>query len=194
RFRCSKGAVDRFEKSIDAIVKVRDDPQEERGVKITIYPDDPNMRATRMVTEMMILVGEGMGRLGSDEDIPLPFRKQDAPSEMPDSEFLNHFPEKYCRAQAMYKYMKGATTSFIPGQHWGLGLSSYVQWSSPIRRYLDLLSHYQVKRWARGEGVMEGNQVTATVERGEGAVQTANGVMRNTSRYWIAEYLDRIKG
>ena len=30
--------------------------------------------------------------------------------------------------------------------HAGLGLSGYVQFSSPIRRYGDLLAHYQVGR------------------------------------------------
>eukprot|EP00953_Heterococcus_sp_UTEX-ZZ885_P003639 2477-Heterococcus_DN1.PRE.1 len=39
--------------------------------------------------------------------------------------------------------MSGATVSAEPGPHWGLGIDGYVQWSSPIRRFNDLLVHWQ---------------------------------------------------
>lgn len=43
-------------------------------------------------------------------------------------------------------------------------------------RYLDLLAHYQVKRWLLGQPTLDGSLVMAQVEAGDGAVQTANMV------------------
>lgn len=44
-------------------------------------------------------------------------------------------------------------TTAMPGAHAGLGLAAYVQVTSPIRRYADLMAHWQLKvRWT-GLGV-----------------------------------------
>eukprot|EP00160_Parvularia_atlantis_P016364 Unigene5163_Nuclearia_a/m.15840 Unigene5163_Nuclearia_a/g.15840 ORF Unigene5163_Nuclearia_a/g.15840 Unigene5163_Nuclearia_a/m.15840 type:complete len:157 (+) Unigene5163_Nuclearia_a:1284-1754(+) len=42
-------------------------------------------------------------------------------------------------------------TTTVPGAHWTLGLASYTQATSPIRRYTDVLVHYQLKAHLRGE-------------------------------------------
>lgn len=39
-----------------------------------------------------------------------------------------------------------------PRRHSSLGLDSYVQFSSPIRRYTDMLAHYQIKVGRGGFG------------------------------------------
>ncbi|CAN0374798.1 unnamed protein product [Pylaiella littoralis] len=90
--------------------------------------------------------------------------------------------------------MSSATTATTPQPHWGLGLASYVQWSSPIRRYLDLLAHYQIKRWLTGQATLEGSAVMGQVEAGDGTVQAANSVMRKTNKYWVTEYLSKLSG
>lgn len=43
-------------------------------------------------------------------------------------------------------------------------------------RYLDLLAHYQVKRWLAEQATLDGSTVMAQVEAGDGAVQAANRV------------------
>lgn len=61
-----------------------------------------------------------------------------------------------------------------PAPHWGLGLSCYTTVTSPIRRYLDLLLHRQLKAIWRGEtipklevnpGLADGHQTQREVER-----------------------------
>ncbi|CAM9122345.1 unnamed protein product [Ectocarpus sp. 8 AP-2014] len=198
RYRCEQGSVDRFQKGLDHNVKASavEDPSVPGGYAVKVLPEDPSCRSIRLVTEMMVLVGEGMGSVGGEKGIPLPFRHQKAPDNFPEAD-LELLPEKYCRAQASrgaYKYMSSATTATTPQPHWGLGLDSYVQWSSPIRRYLDLLAHYQVKRWLLGQPTLDGSLVMAQVEAGDGAVQTANMVMRKTNKYWVTEYLSKLVG
>lgn len=54
------------------------------------------------------------------------------------------------------------------------------------RRYLDLLAHYQVKRWLAGQTPLDGSVVMAQVEAGDGAVQTANRVRKGRDWDWSA--------
>ena len=48
-----------------------------------------------------------------------------------------------------------------------------------IHRYLDLLTHYQVKRWLGGKETLAGSLIMSEVESGDGAVQTINRVSRS---------------
>ncbi len=41
--------------------------------------------------------------------------------------------------------VRGNITTSGPTPHAGLGLQGYVQFTSPIRRYSDMLAHFQLK-------------------------------------------------
>jgi exoribonuclease-2 len=69
----------------------------------------------------------------------------------------------------------------------------YSQVTSPIRRYTDLLSHFQIKAHLRGDAL------PLTVERLQEIMQIlgtniyeATMVERQTNRYWTLEYLNRM--
>jgi len=99
--------------------------------------------AMRLVFEMMILCGEAIATFGSRNDIPLPYRGQPQ-SDINVSEF-SHLPEGPVRSSALVRVMRAAEIDFRkPARHGVLGVPGYVQFTSPIRRYLDLLAHYQV--------------------------------------------------
>jgi exoribonuclease R len=60
-------------------------------------------------------------------------------------EEVQTIPEGPCRAIALRRFLGRAGMSFMkPMSHGGLGIPGYVQFTSPIRRYGDLLAHYQV--------------------------------------------------
>ncbi|CAM9759478.1 unnamed protein product, partial [Sphacelaria rigidula] len=61
KYRCSKGSVDQFEKGLDHVVKVTENSRSPGGYDVKVTPEDPSRTSVRMVTEMMILCGEGMG-------------------------------------------------------------------------------------------------------------------------------------
>lgn len=44
------------------LIKVTDNPSASGGYDIKISPQDPSSKSVRLVTEMMVMVGEGMGR------------------------------------------------------------------------------------------------------------------------------------
>ena len=84
-------------------------------------------------------------RAGQQAGLPLPYRSQ-ARAAMPPAEELEAVPEGACRSVLMRSRMLRslcATEETLP--HCGLGLPGYVQVTSPIRRYTDLLAHWQLK-------------------------------------------------
>ena len=65
---------------------------------------------------------------------------------LPSEEAMAALPDGLCRAMALRNCMTRTVVSVRdPAPHAALGLPAYVQFTSPIRRYTDLLTHYQVR-------------------------------------------------
>ncbi|WP_309742141.1 MULTISPECIES: ribonuclease R [unclassified Chamaesiphon] len=157
-------------------------------VSIDLIEDN---RARRLVAEMMILAGEVAAKYGQDNSIPLPYRGQPQP-ELPPEEELILIPVGPARSCAIRRCMPRSEMATTPSRHASLGLNTYSQVTSPIRRYTDLLAHYQIKAHLRGD------ELPFTVERLQ-EIMLALGtniyeaimVERQTNRYWTLEYLNR---
>lgn len=127
--------------SLETRIKVAnpEDPEPE----INLYVENQADPAMRLVSEMMILCGEVIATFGSCHNIPLPYRGQ--PQANIDVSPFAHLPEGPVRSSAIVRTMRAAEIDFRkPMPHGILGIPCYVQFTSPIRRYLDLLAHYQV--------------------------------------------------
>ena len=61
----------------------------------------------------------------------------------------------YCHAWYCRRFLSPVKVSETCAPHSGLGLAAYVQWTSPIRRYSDLLVHTSVKRFLRRQRLQE---------------------------------------
>jgi exoribonuclease R len=60
-----------------------------------------------------------------------------------------------CHAWYSRRFMSPVKVMETQQPHSGLGLAAYVQWTSPIRRFSDMLVHISVKRHLRRERVYE---------------------------------------
>lgn len=135
----SQGAIDTA--MIEPRIKVTnsDDPEP----SLSLYVEDKSDPAKQLVSEMMILCGEVIASFGSCNNIPLPYRGQ--PQSNISVSAFDHLPEGPVRSSAYVRIMRAAEMDFRnPIRHGVLGVPGYVQFSSPIRRYVDLLAHYQV--------------------------------------------------
>ncbi len=160
------------------------------GDRVSIDLIEDN-RARQLVAEMMILAGEVAARYGQDHSLPLPYRGQPQP-ELPPEEELILIPVGPARSCALRRCMPKSEMGTTPSRHAGLGLNTYSQVTSPIRRYTDLLSHFQIKAHLRGDAL------PFTVERLQEImlslgtnIYEASMVERQTNRYWTLEYLNR---
>ncbi|WP_017653422.1 ribonuclease catalytic domain-containing protein [Fortiea contorta] len=167
----------------EAMIKVKGD-----DISIDILDDSS---ARQLVAEMMILAGEVAARYGQTHNIPLPFRGQPQP-ELPPEQELILLPAGFVRACAMRRCMPKSEMSITPVRHAGLGLNTYTQATSPIRRYSDLLTHFQLKAHLRGEvPPFSAEQLKEVMMTVTSTTQEVTMVERQTNRYWALEYLRR---
>jgi exoribonuclease-2 len=93
----------------------------------------------------MLLAGEGAALWALGRSLAFPFVGQEA-GDIPE-ELLPGMAGSY----QLRRCMRPRTLSVKPSRHWGLGLDTYTQVTSPLRRYTDLLAHIQIRAQLRYE-------------------------------------------
>ncbi|MCL1474741.1 ribonuclease catalytic domain-containing protein [Argonema antarcticum] len=167
----------------EGLIKVEDDE-----IYIQVLEDSSSRQ---MVAEMMILAGEVAARYGQTHQIALPFRGQPQP-ELPSEEELLQLPAGWVRSAAVRRCMPRSEMSITPARHASLGLDTYTQATSPIRRYTDLLTHFQIKAHLRGDRLpFSADELREVIMSVTAVSQEASLVERQTHRYWALEYLRR---
>jgi len=157
-------------------------------VEIGVYTADA---ARDWVAEFMILAGEAAARFASERQVPVLYRVQKAGDPID----VDHLPEGPVREFAKIVSMTRSGMSAEPGPHAGLGLSSYIQATSPIRRYGDLVVHRQLKAAAAEETPPYTAEDLAVLAAELDPLNgQASKMERSADRYWVTEYLARHKG
>ncbi|MCA6597926.1 MAG: VacB/RNase II family 3'-5' exoribonuclease [Pseudanabaena sp. M046S1SP1A06QC] len=147
----------------------------------------------QLVAEMMILAGEVAAKFAQTNNIPIPYRYQEQP-ELPPLDTLMQLPSGPVREFAICRCMTKGSLGLYASRHAGLGLEAYAQVTSPIRRYSDLLAHWQIKAFLRGEPLpFTAEMLTAILQAIDPAIWDANQVERQSVKYWSLEYLRRNK-
>mmetsp|Transcript_12901 Transcript_12901/g.39698 ORF Transcript_12901/g.39698 Transcript_12901/m.39698 type:complete len:502 (-) Transcript_12901:72-1577(-) len=175
----------------DPVVRVTDSESDEPKISITV--PDTETSGWLIVQEMMIAAGEAVGRYCAREGVLVPFRTQSAVSLTDeDKAHLKSIPDLCAQAMALFKYIKSTETSLRPGPHSGVGVGTYVQITSPIRRAMDLVAHFQIKAHLEGRAQVfdEDELVPLMCEIGSTSKQ-AKGIENRSVRYWMFEQLRR---
>jgi exoribonuclease-2 len=147
----------------------------------------------QLVAEMMILAGEVAAKFAQTHSIPIPYRYQEQP-ELPPLDILMQLPSGPVREFAICRCMTKGSLGLYASRHSGLGLEAYAQVTSPIRRYSDLLAHWQIKAFLRNEPLpFTAEMLTGILQAIDPAIWDANQVEKQSVRYWSLEYLRRNK-
>ncbi|HEY9889007.1 MAG TPA: ribonuclease R family protein [Candidatus Obscuribacterales bacterium] len=171
----------------ESSIKVCQQDQED-SIDIKVLDDSPSRE---LVAEMMILAGEVAARYGQDHALAIPFRSQPQP-ELPPEEELMQLPSALVRYSAIRRCMPRSEMGITPARHATLGLEGYSQVTSPIRRYTDLLAHFQIKAHLRGDPLpFSSDEITELTQGASSGAYEAVLVERQTKRYWALEYLRR---
>ncbi len=172
----------------ETTIKVYPGEDGESEVSLEVLEDS----ASRLlVAEMMILAGEVAAHFAQERQIPIPFRSQVAP-DLPPEEVLLQLPPGPVREFAICRCMTRGEMSTRPSRHAGLGLDAYAQVTSPIRRYSDLVAHFQIKAHLRGEPLpFSSEDLKDLIAMVDTATYEATQVERLTNRYWSLEFLRR---
>lgn len=152
----------------------------------------PPLKSRDLVREAMLLAGEAAARFARERDIPFPFTTQEPPAEQlaepaaPAGSLAGMF--------ALRRTLKRSQVKSIPGPHAGLGLEIYSQVTSPLRRYLDLVAHQQLRAFLRGEEVLGTQELLERVGAAEAVIGSVRQAERLACQHWTLVYLQQHPG
>jgi exoribonuclease-2 len=136
-----------------------------------------------LVQECMLLAGEGAGIWAMQHNVSIPYIEQET-GEIPDD-----IPSGIAGSYQLRRCMRPRILSVKPGRHCGLGLDTYTQVTSPLRRYTDLLAHIQIRAFLRGEKTLSADEVMARMSAGEAAITAVTQAERASRNHWLMVYL-----
>lgn len=177
----------------DMAIKAWTSPDEADGWGVSVCARERHL-ASRVVTELMLLANEAIATYGSTNGVPMPFRSQevDGVSDVD----IESTPEGPCRAWLAIRSTRPSRISSAPLPHEGLGLDYYVQATSPVRRYVDLALHYQIKAHLRGNDLPfpEIDGASDIVRLAQSGGNVSRPLERSANGYWLQEFLRRRAG
>lgn len=130
----------------------------------------------------MLLAGYAAAHLAVREGLPFPFATQEAPARRVEGEGLAAMWEQR-------KALKRAQLKAVPAPHKGLGLPLYAQVTSPLRRYLDLVAHQQLRAWLKGERPLSQAEVLERVGAAEAVADLVREAERKSKLHWTLLHL-----
>jgi exoribonuclease-2 len=142
----------------------------------------PPLRSRGLVREAMLMAGEAVARFALNEGIPLPYTTQDPPD-------TDERPDDLAGMFNLRRHMVRSEHSSLPGPHAGLGLARYVQATSPLRRYLDLVVHQQLRAHLRGESLLGTQDLMERIGAAEALAGSASKAERMAIQHWTLVYL-----
>ncbi|MET0012813.1 MAG: RNB domain-containing ribonuclease [Sedimenticola sp.] len=154
-----------------------------RDEAINIKPLE-RLDSRQMVTDAMLMVGEAVASYAIEKDIPVPFATQPPPEN----------PAEPAGMAEMYAYrrqMKPSRSKAVEEPHSGLGLEVYTRATSPLRRYLDLVTHQQLRAHLREEPMLSVSDITGRIGETEGAGGAIRRAERLSNTHWKLVFLQR---
>ncbi|KAG6250848.1 hypothetical protein E4U46_003310 [Claviceps purpurea] len=163
--RLAKGAWPYFFPKASVQVAFHDPiPEAEAAHGAVLFPPDPYIKVGQesssgcsVVSNSMVLAGQIAARWCSERGIPIPYRKdaKSSSAENMDAAFdyatktiypliKKGIPPSVGHRQGLTRLTGGIQLSTEPGPYFLLGLDMYTKATSPLRRYGDLLVHWQV--------------------------------------------------
>ena len=156
---------------------------DEGRVRVAVTRRDSPAR--QLVAEMAILYNVLAAGLCRSEGIPAVYRVQAAP----DLSGIAGFPEPLRRYQAARRLFPADLDS-EPGPHGGLGVPAYLQATSPLRRYPDLVMQRQIAHHlATGEYLYTPDEIASVMQRAEVQLRELSRIEDARKRYWFLRFL-----
>jgi hypothetical protein len=174
--------------------------------------------AHTLVSEAMILAGRIASKFCQEHHLPVPYRGQPSildglraqygesmnldsiaqkisevcATKSPETQLI---PEKEYRS--LLPFMRPAYHSFQPVSHFSMGIKDkdfggYVKVTSPLRRYQDMMVHWQIQATLLGKKpTFDMSMVQSITSRMESIAKAEKGLSKRSMNYWILEYLKR---
>ena len=147
---------------------------------IQIYPYQSD-GSRQMVAEAMLAAGEAIATYAGDNNIPIPYAYQPEPEEIQHPQSLSeHYAYRRC-----FKASRHATEA---ESHFGLGLPRYTRVTSPLRRYLDLIVHQQLRAYLNNHPLLDREALIERIGIADEASFAARKAERFSNQHWKLLY------
>jgi exoribonuclease-2 len=153
--------------------------------EITIQPYQ-NDGSRQLVAECMLAAGEAVSQFAHENNIPIPYAYQPEPEE------IQH-PQKPSEHYAYRRCFKASRHDTSPAPHFGLGLPQYTRVTSPLRRYLDLVTHQQLRAFISGQPMLEHDALVKRIAISRETSIAMRKAERFSAQHWKMLYLKKNK-
>ncbi|AJI74977.1 RNB domain protein [Francisella philomiragia subsp. philomiragia ATCC 25015] len=175
--RLAKGAVE-----LD-FPEIKISLDNDKNVKLT---DLPRLNSRTLVRDTMLMAGVAIGQFCKENNICVPFSTQpEHDLEQDDLENIDSIADMF----ATRKKLQRGKYSTEPDVHAGMGLDSYVQVTSPLRRYLDLLVHYQLRNFLENKQMISVDDVDNIIAQVDIPIKSNRQTERFSNSHWKLVYL-----
>ncbi len=183
RYRIEQGAL------ILSLPELNISVNEDSSIDMKLVSQETPSRT--MVAEMMILYNWLAARYCRDNHIPTIYRGQKEPSEKLTLEETGYVYYVFRQRRKLNPLI----IDVEPHPHAGLGLDSYINVTSPIRRYFDLISQRQMLNFMfKGVSFYNREELEKIRMQVTASIKDLNMVRRNRQNYWINRYLEKQVG
>lgn len=179
----------------------------EQNFEVDTTVEEQVSPSRRLVQEFMIAANEIGGYYALQHDIAVPYRgtrtvTMDFPP-LPDDEIdeilsldTQMSEKQLCdlviQSNNNFFPVAGVCINQSPKFHQGIGSATYVQVTSPIRRYSDLLVHYQLKAQMRGEKQpFTWDEMQEILFAIEPTTRCIASLQKKSERFWLLKYFEQ---
>lgn len=147
-----------------------------------------------LVENAMVMTGAAVARYAAEHAIPLPYAAQEPPDNGSALAFAPGPEATLSEMFALRRTMKRSQHRSAPAPHFGLGLPAYVQATSPLRRYFDLVTHQQLRAHLAGAPLLTAAEIIERIGEVEPLIAAARQAETLSNRHWTLVHLGRHPG
>lgn len=169
--------------AIIRLPEVRVKVDEDGKVKIKPFV---GQKSRDLVTDAMLMAGEGIASFANQNAISIPFATQMENTSLEKVEI-----DGFAGMFAGRKRFKRSQMKTSPEKHAGLGMDIYTRATSPMRRYLDLVVHQQIRNFITGKELLSYEDILERVALSESLSGSIAQSERSSNQHWKLVFLEQ---
>jgi exoribonuclease-2 len=149
--------------------------------RVVIHPL-PQLKSRELVSECMLMAGLAVSQFAKEKEIAFPYVSQLPPDSI-------ESPKGMAAMFAFRKKMKPSKIGTEPKEHAGLGLNMYTRVTSPLRRYMDLVVHQQLRSFLSQKPFLGPEELLERIGRAEAILSSIRMAEHLSNKHWTLVYL-----
>ena len=143
------------------------------------------LQSRNLVRDAMLMAGVAVSIFADQKNIPIPFLTQPVHNLTENEQRPELFSEMFSVRRRLQKGQYKSSAD----KHASMGLDAYVQVTSPLRRYLDLVVHQQLRRFLKSEPLLTGKEILMRIGESESGIKAARQAESMSNNHWKCVYL-----